>query len=466
MIPFKRAPDRGRDVTTESRKPTRRRSGGRRRRKPREAPPSPEPIAPEPAPPEAAPAPSADLLPLAEPELAFAGRAAARPPEPERPLPVTRRAIFFDVENSSRVHHISRVIDHLAVDRLGRRTDFIAVGNWRVIGHDTARLLASHGAQLLHSAPSVGVKDWSDLRIAVAAGVWLGTARPGDVLEIITDDRAFDAVGDVATSLGITFRRLSYRRLTGLPAPVIPAEEASIPASAEPRAEARGGRRRRGRRGGQRREAPPPPPHHVIAAPPPARPGAEEPHTAPHDELLGVARDLIERSATRMVTLDALANALKARGFSRPPGSPRLITRLRRIKEINLSRSGVITLYGAGHPAAGHPGAAHPAAGHPAADAGEPDVEAAAAVESEAEADVEIGPVRADVEAGEPEGETGRPKAAVRSAASSEEEDEGPGPGNEAVRQPPSRGAPPSQRRRSRRGGRGRRRYPETARAS
>ena len=247
------------------------------------------------------------------------------------------------------MQHISRVIDHLAVDRLGRRTDFIAVGNWRVIGHDTARLLAGHGAQLLHSAPSVGVKDWSDLRIAVAAGVWLGTARPGDVLEIISDDRAFDAVGDVATSLGITFRRLSYRRLTGLPAPVpvvaAPAPEPEPPAYHEPRGDSRGGRRRRGRRGGYRREEPAP----IVAAPPPvARPGAEEPHTAPHDELLGVARDLIQRSSGQAVTLDALANALKQRGFSRPPGSPRLITRLRRIKALEVNRAGVITLVGDG----------------------------------------------------------------------------------------------------------------------
>jgi hypothetical protein len=279
-------------------------------------------------------------LPLAEPELAFAGRAAARPPEPERPLPTTRRAIFFDVENTSRVQHISRVIDHLAVDRLGRRTDFIAVGNWRVIGHDTARLLAGHGAQLLHSAPSVGVKDWSDLRIAVAAGVWLGTARPGDVLEIISDDRAFDAVGDVATSLGITFRRLSYRRLTGLPtpAPVAPVVESQPPPHAEP--SPGGGRRRRGRRGGRRHAGPPV--HHAPA--PPAPVAGLEPHSAPHDELLGVARDLIQRSPGATVTLDSLANALKGRGFSRPPGSPRLITRLRRIRELSVSRSGQITL--------------------------------------------------------------------------------------------------------------------------
>jgi hypothetical protein len=297
--------------------------------------------------------PPADI-PLSEPEIAFAARAAARPPEADRPLPTTRRAIFFDVENTSRMQHIARVIDHLAVDRVQRRTDFVAVGNWRVIGHDTARLLASHGAQLLHSAPSTGVKDWSDLRIAVAAGVWLGTARPGDILEIITDDRAFDAVGDVATSLGIAFRRLSYRGLTGLPREAIPAPAAEIEAEA-PQPSHRGGRRRRGRRGGYgRREAPPSMP---VAPPPVPRPApvTAEPHTAPHDELLGVARDLIEASSARMVTLDALANALKARGFSRPPGSPRLITRLRRLRELSVSRAGHITLVDEGGSAAPPP---------------------------------------------------------------------------------------------------------------
>ena len=146
-------------------------------------------------------------------EPAFANRVSPAPPD--RPFPSSHRAIFFDVENTSRAAHIARVIEHLAVDRVGRRTDFVAVGNWRVIGHDTARLLARHGAHLVHSAPSVGVRDWSDLRIAVAAGVWLASARPGDVIEIVSDDRAFDAVGDVSTSLGIAFRRLSFRGLTG-----------------------------------------------------------------------------------------------------------------------------------------------------------------------------------------------------------------------------------------------------------
>ena len=291
------------------------------------------------APPEPQAEPAPVEIEFANPEFAFAARAAARPPEPERPFPTSRRAIFFDVENTSRPQHIARVIDYLSVDRLGRRTDFVAVGNWRVIGHDTARLLAGHGAQLLHSAPSVGVKDWSDLRIAVAAGVWLGTARPGDILEILSDDRAFDAVGDVATSLGISFRRLSYRGLTGLPREAEPVAAAAAAARVE---SSSGSRRRRGRRGGYgRRETP-----IAHAAPQPAarQAAAAEPHTAPHDELLGVARDLIRVAPGGAVTLDTLANALKGRGFSRTPGSPRLITRLRRIRELTVSRSGHITL--------------------------------------------------------------------------------------------------------------------------
>lgn len=313
--------------------------------------PQPEP-APAPPPPRVAAvepieAPTAEPpVPLSVPEPALAARGV--PAVPERPLPSTRRAIFFDVENTSRAEHISRVISHLAVDRAGRRTEFFAVGNWRVIGHDTARLLARHGAQLVHSAPSVGVRDWSDLRIAVASGVWLATARPEDVIEIVSDDRAFDAVGDVAASLGVTFRRLSYRGLLGMPAGEVPEREAP----SEPQARhAGGGRSRRGRRGGRRFGRPEHAPRPVIPAPVPAVAASEEPeaegeakHTAPHDEIVAVVRELARSASGRNVTLDTLANALKARGFSRPPGSPRLITRLRRIKELEVSRSGVITL--------------------------------------------------------------------------------------------------------------------------
>jgi hypothetical protein len=137
----------------------------------------------------------------------------APPHGPDRPRP--HRAIFFDVENSSRAQHVARVLEHLAIDYSEARTEFFAIGNWGVVSDESARLLARHGAQLVHSAPAAGVQDWSDLRIGAAAGVWLGHARAGDRIEIVSDDRAFDAVGDVAASLGVQFTRLSYRRLAG-----------------------------------------------------------------------------------------------------------------------------------------------------------------------------------------------------------------------------------------------------------
>ncbi len=146
-----------------------------------------------------------------------------------------RRIVFFDVENSSRAQHVSRVLEHLELVPRTTNTRIVAMGNWRVVGHETAALLAGHGAELIHSAPAPRVKDWTDLRIAVAAGVWLGGASPGDVLEIVTDDQAFDAVGDLAANLGVHYRRISHRRLV-----------ASGQAPAEPR------RRRRSRRGGRR----------------------------------------------------------------------------------------------------------------------------------------------------------------------------------------------------------------------
>ena len=402
----------------------------------REKPPAQELVAvPEPETgASGAEAPLVELeIPLSSPEPLFAARVA--PPEPERAFPHRRRAIFFDVENTSRAQHIARVIDHLAIDRLGHRTEFVAVGNWRVIGHDTARLLAAHGAHLVHSAPSVGVRDWSDLRIAVAAGAWLAAARPGDVIEIVSDDRAFDAVGDVAASLGIPFRRLSYRGLTGAPAEAEPqrAPEHRVSGSRAPARDA-GSHRYRGRRrgrgeGGPARPAPTPPvslaagdrgSDAIVHAPPPP---AGEAHTAPHDAIIAVVHDLMRGSPNRTTTIDTLANALKGRGFSRTSGSPRLITRLRRIKEIEVNRAGLITLVGS---AAVENGAEEPEAVEPEA-AERQDLEVVERVYEDLEA------------AGD-----------------------GPEPGNEAlvVRQPADDPRDQLRRRRrgGRRGGRGRRR--------
>jgi hypothetical protein len=301
-----------------------------------------------PALPETAEVPAPLDVPLSSPEPEFAARVAPVPPP--APLPSARRAVFFDVENTSRAEHVAHMIDHLALDRPGHRIEFVAVGNWRVIGADTARLLARHGAQLVHSAPSTGVRDWSDLRIAVSAGVWLAGARPGDLLEIVSDDRAFDAVGDVAAALRIAFRRISYRAVPGGPAPA-EAETEEAPREA-PR---RGGRR--GRRRGRRAPS-------AHPAPTPARPPAEAAesgeagHTAPHDEVVHLLRELASRSPSGSVLIDTLANALKSRGFRRPPGSPRLITRLRRMHELSVSPNGMITLVGGGGTDGGQPQAA------------------------------------------------------------------------------------------------------------
>jgi hypothetical protein len=287
--------------------------------------PSPEPAG------EHAPVPS-----LAMPELAFAAR--VPPPAPSLPLPANRRAIFFDVENASQPGRIAQVVEHLAIDRLGSRTEFVAVGNWRVIGHETARMLARHGAQLVHSAPSTGVRDWSDLRIAVSAGAWLAAARPGDVLEIVSDDRAFDAVGDVAAGLGIAFRRLSSRSLTDT------REEAPRDAPEPRRSRGHGRRSTRTGRASVVAVAEPrraEPRHHEPAPLPPA--GA---HTAPHDEIIDIVRELAQGSSNGAVLIDTIERTLKARGFARPPGSPRLVTRLRRIKELSVSPTGMITLVG------------------------------------------------------------------------------------------------------------------------
>jgi len=302
----------------------------RPRRVAEKARPAPAVAVAEPSP---APGGAGLLVALETPEPIFATR--VPPPVPERRRPTTRHAIFFDVENTSHPGHIERVIERLAIDHLGRSTEFYAVGNWRVIGHETARLLARHGAQLVHSAPSTGVRDWSDLRIAVSAGVWLAGAHPGDVIEIVSDDRAFDAVGDVAAALGITFHRLTARTLGGAapePAPAAPPERR---------------RRRTGRRRRHGSRAPAPVMEvrrETDGAQPPRHDQPEEPHTAPHDELVLVVRELAERTANGAVLIDNLARTLKARGFSRPAGSPRLVTRLRRIKELMVSPTGMITL--------------------------------------------------------------------------------------------------------------------------
>jgi hypothetical protein len=55
---------------------------------------------------------------------------------------------------------------------------------------------------------------------------------------------------------------------------------------------------------------------------------------------------------SRTVTLDALTAGLKAAGFQRPPGSPRLVTRLRHLRGVEVLPNSRVRVVGAGAGAA------------------------------------------------------------------------------------------------------------------
>ena len=259
---------------------------------------------------------------------------------------VPRRAIFIDVENTSSEEALTEVLESLKIDRAAQPTELTAVGNGRAAAQRLARHLAALGAQLVHSAPAIGVKDWSDLWIAVAAGCWLGQSAPGDLLEIVSNDRAFDAVGDAAAARGVIFRRLLHRRGGTLAVTV-----------AEPKP-ATGSRRSRG--GRRRRRRPDPLPATAVAAPtgrpvvpaPVRSSEPSEPHGASRDQMLGLMGRLTNGDPGRWVNLDVLEKALKAEGFARPPGSPRLVTRLRMLKEVEVDAHGRVRLVHGASPAA------------------------------------------------------------------------------------------------------------------
>jgi len=272
----------------------------------------------------------------------------------------SRRAVFIDVENTSSESELARVLDELGIDLTSGTTDVTAIGNWRVVGQQLGRSLAQRGAHLVHSAPATRVPDWSDLWIAVQAGIWLGRSRPGDSIEIVSHDRAFDAVGDAAARLGVTFKRITYRSAG-------PSAAAAERAAAEPAGERRPRRRRR--RGGSGRgvashgtAAHAARPSHTTpaAARVAASVASEEPQAASQDELQHVIARLAAADPAHTVTLDALTVALKAAGFQRPPGSPRLVTRLRRMKDIEVLPNGRVRM-AVGH-AASLPTAAEPLA--------------------------------------------------------------------------------------------------------
>jgi len=274
-----------------------------------------------------------------------------------------RRMIFVDVENTSSEERLLSALDHLKIDRRVETTDLVAIGNWKAVGARTARLLGRSGAQLIHSAPATGVRDWSDLWIAVAAGRWIAHADAGDRLDIISDDQAFDAVADAASAVGVDFHRTSFRTLTGIapePAPVVEERE-------RPRRRRRGGRGRKPAGLGvvpngtvaaapARASAASPVTavvpsagrHHGHAAVP--RAGGSAPAGAVGDHgpaaspeaIRDALRHLTGGDTERWVNLDLVGNALRAQGYGRPPGSARLVTRVRLLHDVEVSPTGMV----------------------------------------------------------------------------------------------------------------------------
>ena len=197
------------------------------------------------------------------------------------------------------------------------------------------------------------MKDWSDLWIAVAAGCWLGAAQPGDVLEIVSNDRAFDAVGDAAAARGVVYHRLLHKRGSQAAASSAADEE-------EPPKRRALARRPPTARSRHRRPRIPARAHHAAAAVERARtrsgahraaqagaPRARirhcttiEAHGATRDQIVSVIGRLSGSDPTRWINLDVLEKALKSEGFARPPGSPRLVTRLRMFKDVEVDSHG------------------------------------------------------------------------------------------------------------------------------
>ena len=60
--------------------------------------------------------------------------------------------------------------------------------------------------------------------------------------------------------------------------------------------------------------------------------------------MIALINRLTDNQPGRWVNLDILEKALKSEGFARPPGSPRLVTRLRALKDVEIDSHGRVRL--------------------------------------------------------------------------------------------------------------------------
>ena len=124
--------------------------------------------------------------------------------------PTARHLLVVDVDESSGVDEIARLLADLEPRILRADTELLAVGDWRALVDEAAALLVRRGVRLVPSAPHLDRGSRRGVPIAVAIGLWLSGSAPGAALEILSEDHAFDTVGEVATSRGAIFRRLPW----------------------------------------------------------------------------------------------------------------------------------------------------------------------------------------------------------------------------------------------------------------
>lgn len=121
--------------------------------------------------------------------------------------------VIFDVENSSRVEHVTGLVEHLGLATLDGRTALLAVGNWAVVAQETARILARHGGTADAQRTEAAREGLDRPPYRGGCGLLARDRAARRPAQIVTDDQAFDAVGDVASGYGVLFERLAFRDL-------------------------------------------------------------------------------------------------------------------------------------------------------------------------------------------------------------------------------------------------------------
>jgi len=120
--------------------------------------------------------------------------------------------VLLDIGESTGVAAIASALDDLGSQSLNSDGAVLAVSAGCTLDPEAALLLARRRVRSIPVRPEPGSGIRRGVALAVAAGLWLSSSKPGDLLEIVSDDLIFDTVGNVATGRGAVFRRVPYHQ--------------------------------------------------------------------------------------------------------------------------------------------------------------------------------------------------------------------------------------------------------------